>query len=453
MAPDKDLGRRAFLGSVSVAFVGAAGCTVADTDPPADTATPGSPTRTKTVQPTTAQTETATPEPTPAETETPAESPPPGSGDPDGWTGLAVGQPLDSFDSLDDQWTVVSGSATVSEKFAYDETAAYLTTQGSNRVRIRRVFDSSQDFTDTGFSMAVRLEGTTGPLIEPNLILEDIFGNRRLYSGSVRTTATDRWIRLDLGVKEDRGIDMRAINQVSVNLWDSDDVSRFFVDDIRTHDLPETGYVMFTFDDADSREYSVAFPTLEEHGFSGACFPQANHVTQRSDPSLSDYLEMQDHGWDIGGHTPDHENLANHSKREQRMILEKNKTWLVDNGFTHGARFFRTPYGAYDSDSLDVMPEFFDVSFIGAGSAKGVNFEVSDPRTVGFKSGDDYGRAKSLIDAAVNYKHLLGLTIHMGAMNDQSAFEDLVAHAAARERQGRLKVITPSTLLDDHIMG
>lgn len=458
MVTDRDVDRRFFLSSVGAAIVGLAGCTTADEDPP------GNPTprvtKTRSDPPGATSSATVTGTPTEANTETEPDTatgtqvePPAGDGSPDPWTGLDRGETIETFDAFDDQWEVVHGAATPTDEIVYGGgRSVYLATDGGQRATIQRVFDSARDFSQRAFSMAVRLEGTTADIVQPNLVLRDLFGNRRYLTGSIRAEAHGRWVRFDLGVREDNGVDMAAIKELRIHLWDGRNTTRFFVDDIRTHPAPDGGAVMFTFDDASAREYTIAFPTLEKYGYQGACFPQTSHVGGSGSPSVSDYLEMQDRGWDIGGHTIDHERLSNYSREEQELILRRNKEWLEENGFTDGSRVFRTPYSAYDSNTLDLMPQFFDMSIVGAGSAKGINFEVTDPRTVGFRAGDDYQQAKRLIDAAVEYNQLLGLTIHMSKMSSRRAFEDLVAHAASYEQRGQLDVITPSTLLDDHLM-
>lgn len=452
MVSDRDLQRRVFLGGVSAALLGLAGCTTSD-DPPAGTdpapgttasGTPGSP-----------PSPTAGADPTDTGTATPGQDPvePPSGGETDSWTGLDRGEVVDSFDEFEAQWWTGDGSATTSEDIAYgDGTSVYLTTEGTNRVRITRAFDSVRDFSGAGFSMAVRLEETTADLVRPVLMLEDLFGTRRLLSGSVRTEATERWIRMDLGVREGRGIDMSAIKEMTVHLRDGDDTTGLYVDDIRVHDVPDHGHVMFLFEDGDPRDYGIAFPTLQQYGFQGACFPRASAVGENTSPSLSEYREMQEQGWDIGGYTVNREILSKHTRREQEVILERNKQWLEDNGFTHGARCFLAPRGAYNSHTLDVIEDYFDLSFVG-GSSSGNNFQVTDPRTVEFIRAEDYERSKHLIDAARDYNQLLVLTLQMENMPSRGAFEDLIAHAAAHERQGHIEVITPSTLLDDHIRG
>lgn len=447
---DQERSRRVFLGSAAASMVGLAGCIYGrggqdDPEPTATaTATP-SPSATPTATATDTPTQTAT------ETETATETPTP-QADQDPWTGRQVGTVFDSFDVFDDQWDLDAGAAAISGRITHGGgQSVYLDSASDNRVRISRSFESSRDFRGTDFSMAVRLENTTKPILEPLLVLRDLFGNDMVLSGSVHPAATDRWVRLDLGVRKDKGADLSAIKEIRVDHWVGDSESQFYVDDIRTHEAPDRGYVMFTFDDDPPRDYSVAFPTLNDYGFTGTCFPNSEDLSSDSEPSIADYQEMQEAGWDIGCHTPSHRNLAKHSRREQRLIFERNIRQMEEMGFPHAARVFRTPYSSYNTHTLDLLPEFFDLSIVGAGAATGTNLEITDPRTVAFRGGDDYEVAKSLIDATVKHRQLLGLTLHMSDMSSRRAFEDLIAHAADHSRQGRLEVITPTTLLDEHL--
>jgi hypothetical protein len=120
-------------------------------------------------------------------------------------------------------------------------------------------------------------------------------------------------------------------------------------------------------------------------------------------------------------------------------------------GFESSSRVFRTTYGAYDTHTVDLMRELFDLSIAGIGTALGTNLHVSDLSTVGFVGGDDYEYARTCIDAAAEYDQLLGLTIHMARMESRSAFESLVEYVADLERRGELKVVTPTQFLDEQL--
>lgn len=439
--------RRAVLGSLGVVLGGTAGCLATPLSRGAGEVEPRSPRQTRT-RTGSRRSPSASPTPTPTPTE--ASTP---SGDADDlawWT--PRGSVLDSFDAFEREWVVAGGTATATASPAFDGgQAVRLDSAGGNRFRIERQLPEARDFRDLEFSMAVRLDETTKPLVQVGLVLIDIVGNQRTLSGSIRPEAAGRWVRFDLGVRDDEGADMGAIAAVRVDHWTGDDETVLYVDDIRVHSKPPVGHVMFTFDDHATTEHSVAFPTLRERGYAGTCFPPIDRVTADSTPSIADYQEMRAHGWVIGGHTLDHERLTEHTRDEQRRILEENVTQLREKDLADPPLHFRTPYSSYDANSLDLMTESFDTAIIGCGSATGTNVHVTDHRTIGFRSGDDLESAVAAIDAAAEYRQLLGLTLHMDQL-DGDHLRTLVERVSRHERAGRLEVVTPTDLYEAFVL-
>lgn len=442
MRPD-DTSRRRFLGGVGLVLSGVSGClTTASDRGPAGLQGNSTDQPTASITPTESPTATATS--TATETATP-----PDTGGPEWWT--PRGSVLDSFDGFETAWTVGGGTAAVSDELAFDDgQSVALDSDGDTRLRIERRFSDPRDFTDAEFSMAVRLEETTKPLVQVNLVLIDGTGEQRTLSGSILPEATDRWVRFDLGVRRDTGATMGSIKGLRIDHWVGDDETRLYVDDLRVHPKPDIGHVIFSFDDKGTTDYSVAFRVLEEYGYSGVCFPPIGRVTDESTPSVADYREMIDHGWDIGGHTLDHEDLTKHTRSEQRTIIEENFRLLREKGLAGPSNHFRTPYSNYDSNSLDLMTESFDTSVIGVGSATGTNVHVTDHRTLGFKSGDELQTAKAGVDAAVTYRQLFGITLHMANI-DGAHLHSLAEHVRRHERAGRLRVLTLSELYEEFI--
>lgn len=374
---------------------------------------------------------------------------PTGGTEPSWWT--PRGAVLDSSESLETNWRAVDGTAVVRPAGVFDaESAAVLDSAGGRRIRFEREFATPRDFTDLDFSMGVRLDQTDKELVQVELWLVDVDGAHRRLSGSIQPDATDCWLRLDLGVRADGGADMGAIESLRVVHWAGGGHTRFGISDIRTHPKPEVGHVMLTFDDKGTTEYTDAFPILEEYGYAGASFPPIERVTHGSSPSIAEYREMHEHGWDIGGHTLEHEDLTEHTRGEQRAIIEENFRRLREEGLVGDSNHFRTTYSNYDTNTLELLPGPFDTAIIGNGSASGTNVHITDPRTIGFRSGDDLESAKADVDAAAAYRQLLGLTFHMANI-DGKHLRRVVKHVHHHERKGRLRVLTPSDLYDEYI--
>lgn len=417
-------GRRSFLATLGVAALtagclsdGPIGSRAADGSPPSD---PG----------TTAATQSATD---------------PGASTRTLGSTFPGGESVDAFESFDADWTVDAGTVSLAEGTYDDLPAVELDSAGGNRARITRPYHDPRDFTEWDLSIAARLDSTSREVVQVGVGLVDVHGERRRLSGAILSSATDRWVRLDLGIDEDTGADVGAIAELRIDHWAGDAESTFAVADLRRHPQPETGYVMFTFDDGPKEDYTIAYDVLSRFDFSGTAFPHTKTITGSRGPSVEQYHEMMADGWDVGGHTRAHSRLPDFSRSEQRAILEENRTFLEEHDLT--PEVFRTPYGAYDTDTLDLMAEVFDLSIVGNGSATGTNLQLSDPTTLAFDPGDDYERAKDFIDTAVEYNRLLGLTIHMARMDSRSAFETIFEHAHEYVQAGDLEVITPTQLL------
>ena len=428
--------RRSLLTALGAAVV-SAGCMA---DPPFESSrTPASPTSsTRPTDP--APTGFATPTATRTDTETPTPTPNPA---------VAVGESVDALRRFEADWTVEGGEAAVTREAYGDLPAVTLRSNGDNRVRISRRFDEPRDFSGWDLSIAAQLRATTKEVLQLSVTLIDVHGEWRRLSGAIRSTATDRWVRLDVSVREDAGADLRSIRDLRIEHWVGDADSTFAIADLRRHPEPEKGYVMFTFDDGPSEDYTVAYDVLSRYDFAGAAFPHTKTITGPRGPSVEQYREMVADGWDVGGHTRNHAHLPNYSRREQRRILTENRAFLAEHDLT--PEVFRTPFGAYDQHTLDLMAELFDLSIVANGSATGTNLAISDPTTVGFDPGDDYERTKRYIDTAVEYNRLLGLTIHMARLSSRAAFEAVVQHADGYVANGELEVITPMQLYSEHI--
>lgn len=433
MAPDSP-NRRTFVRGAGLAVAALAGCVTGDT-PGTDSA----PTAARSESPTPTGSATSTPDPT--QTETPTET------YPDHPWFRAWGETFDSFDAFDTDWSVHSGTADLAAD-AFDEgSAVRMDTAGGSRARIVREFDAPRDFSDRDFSLAVKLHSTTKPLVQLRLVLEDSSGARRYHSGSIQPAATDRWLRLDVGVENDDALDPSSVSEMWIEHWAGDAESVFSVDDLRTVSKPDVGSVIFSFSNEEPADYTVTRDVLSEYGYAGVCFPTLSTIGEGKTPSSAAFREMYEDGWDVGGHTTRHQRLSDHSKAEQREIFEENAGRLSELGLADEPMHFRAPYANYDANTLDVVLDAFDTCVSGAGSATGTNYRITDPRMIGFRSGNDLTDAKACVDAATNYRQLLGLTIRMEDV-DRADLETLVEHVHRDVNQGKLEVVTMTDLYE-----
>lgn len=429
--------RRTFLRGAGLTVGALAGCVSRDspgegsepTSTPTPTATPGS-----TDSPTSSETET----------ETPTEQQPTHD-----WF-IERGSVFDDFETFSRDWEVTFGSAALEGAGFLGGTSVRMATDGDSRVRAEHEFVVPEDFSGTDFSLAVQLESTEKSAFGVAVVLKDSGGNLRYHTKSIRPSATERWVHFDTGFDHDRGdFDPRSVSELWIEHYAGDAESVFHVDDLRTVDKPEKGAVIFSFDDAIPGDYEYALPVLSKYGYEGVCFPPTQYVHENSSPTTAQYREIREKGWDIGGHTLNHESLSDHSKSAQRRILQKNVRELREMGLVEEGDplHFRTPFSQYDSATLDVVLEEFDTCIVGSGPTKGTGFNITDPRLISFKSGEELEEAKTYIDAAAEHDQLLGFTLHTSYI-DREHLESLVEHVREYEKRGNLEVITLTDLYE-----
>lgn len=413
-------------------FQGQQGRVQGDTPERSSSTSSETPTETETASPTDSETETETE----AETET---------SEPNDYPWFHErGTVLADFSNFENNWSVAAGSATAADEGFLTAPAIELSTDGDRRTRIARSFSEPTDLSNRDFSLAVKLLSTDIEMFRVDVMLQDAAGNVGLYSNAILPSANKTWIHFDMAFDQANGsFDPSNVSELWIDHFAGAGDSRFLVDDLRSLPKPETGAVMFTFDDAGAGDYSFALPLLSEFGYSGVAFPPSSYVTETSTPSISDYEEMAADGWDIGGHTPTHQRLSEYSAEEQANLLERNVEELRSKGLVddEDPLHFRTPYGNYDAATLDVVLDTFDDCIGGAGSAAGTSFHLTDRRMISFRSGEQPKRTKELIDAATEHRQLLGLTFHTKNI-DEAYLRSVVEYVDERVRAGDLKVLT-----------
>ena len=86
------------------------------------------------------------------------------------------------------------------------------------------------------------------------------------------------------------------------------------------------------------------FVTQDQVGFAKELYLNENQIRT-----------MIGEGMHIGGHGVHHEWLNHCSRSKQELILTRNKEFLENIGATNSCMTFSYPYGAYNSDTLDLV--------------------------------------------------------------------------------------------------
>ncbi|WP_233265119.1 polysaccharide deacetylase family protein [Halomarina oriensis] len=435
MAPNNHVRRRAFLGTVGAAFVGLAGCS-------------GSPdssqTETETGTPTPAP-ETTTPRPTTTNTTEPPTETPAQRGPPE-WV-AAAGELYDDFALFDQNWRVDSGAASLVEGEGFGgHPGVRMETSDRGLARIERKYWQPQDFSNTEFSFAVKIEETTESAATVTLQLQDIEGREMNHTDEIPSAATGEWVRIDAGTTDADRFDLSQLTHVRIEHFARDSgETTLLVSDVRTHPAREKGAVVFALEDDHETNVTLAAPVLREAGYAGGVFASPDRLGSSGESSVEDYRTLSDAGWDIGVNTLGHNSLSSYGS-DERAAVEEAIARLQSKGFDGALNVFRAPHGDYTAATLGYAPDLFDMTFTGVGRSAGTNSAISDPRTVLSLDADDLEKARTAVEAAATHRQTAVLFFHARHIESREAFADLVGRVQRLESEGALEVLTPTEL-------
>ncbi|ELY44544.1 polysaccharide deacetylase family protein [Natronorubrum sulfidifaciens] len=327
-------------------------------------------------------------------------------------------QPGDSFDDFSDLegWEVVQGSGEADEDVVYDGDQSFkLQSDGSENIIAERSL-SGEDLTDMDLSFAVRT--TTPQSITINLRLVDRFGSAKVYSLREITYRSPDigWFRSSPGVFEQSQYEptMNQLETLQLQVLHSMDEAEVWIDDLRTHETPDQGYVMLTWDDGDRDYYDVASPLHDEYGFRTVQAPVPSWTEQGRDGimSVSELQERQEAGDQIvvhGTHTPIHE-YEDGNEMESRLRFDKQ--WYIDNGF-EGADYIVYPHNSYNKTSLEHKTDYhYCGGFNQAGNVNTTNVYGFDPLALPRTIGNDLEISKRCVDLAAAHNQCTILNFH-----------------------------------------
>jgi peptidoglycan/xylan/chitin deacetylase (PgdA/CDA1 family) len=112
--------------------------------------------------------------------------------------------------------------------------------------------------------------------------------------------------------------------------------------------------VMFTFDDTDLDQYTVAAPELEKHGFKGVFFIMTVSIGRRGRQPYMDKTQIKDladRGHQIAAHTWDHHNVKKYAGDDWRIQIEEPKQELEEiTG--KPIKYFAYPFGLWNPPAI-----------------------------------------------------------------------------------------------------
>ncbi|ELY60617.1 polysaccharide deacetylase family protein [Natronolimnohabitans innermongolicus] len=344
------------------------------------------------------------------------------------------GESFDDFSDLDD-WELIQGNGEADTDVVFDgDQSLHLESDGEENIVARRSL-SSEDFTDTDFSFAIRT--TTPQNITINLRLVDQFGSAKVYSlREIRYREPDvGWFRSSPGVYEESSYEptLDALDYIEIQVLHTMDEAEVWIDDLRTHETPDQGYVMLVWDDGFSDYYDTASPLHDEFGFRTVQAPVPQWTERGGDDimSVSELQERQEEGDQIvvhGTHDPIHEY---DDEEEIRRRLETDKQWFITNGF-EGADYIVYPHNSYDKTSLEHKTDFhYCGGFNQAGDVNLTNVYGFDPLALPRTIGHDLDISKRCVDLAAEHNQCTILNFHTFEEDNtmpEDDYEELLEH-------------------------
>lgn len=367
-------------------------------------------------------------------------------------------QPGESFDDFEDlsAWNVVSGSVDTDSDVVFDGSQSVkLSAEGSKNITIERnLEDEDVDLTDLDFSFALRT--TTPGNIAVYLRFVDVYGSDRFYQLrqlSYRTPDVG-WFRSNPGVFEDSEVptEMDMLERVELTVLNTGPEAEVWVDDLRTHEKPDKGYVVLCWDDGRQAFYDTASPLHDEYGFNAVQGPIPGNVRGRY-MSVEMLKERQEAGDEIvmhGTHDPIHE-IEDEQELEGR--LRRDKQWFIDNDL-QGANHIIYPHNSFDKTALEYINKYhYSGGFNQSGDVNTTGVYGYDPLVLPRTIAHDLDISKRCVDMAAAHNNCTILNFHAFEEDNtmsEADYEELLAHIDGKDD---LEVITLSELWEMRMSG
>ncbi|WP_049892177.1 polysaccharide deacetylase family protein [Natronococcus amylolyticus] len=342
------------------------------------------------------------------------------------------GEGLDDFEEFDD-WDVVDGSAEPDEETYFDGSQSLrLTAEDGGNAVVETEFET-MDMSDLDLSVAVRTSTPGNVAIE--IQIQDIYGgyaSHQLRSVTYRTSDVG-WFRTCPGFFEQSStpLERDAVDTVQIIVHNTGD-AEVWVDDLRTHEKPEAGYVMLCWDDGFDDFYDVASPLHDEYGVNAvqAAVRQWTRDQREGIMTVDQLKERQDAGDQIVAHGT-HTEFSDLSDEDLDDALRTDKNWAVQEEF-EGGHYLVFPHNDFDDRVLDIVSNYYYAGgFNQAGDANLTGVTGFDPLVMPRTIGHDLEIAKRCVDLAAQHRQCTILNFHAFDQDNtmsESAYEDLLEH-------------------------
>lgn len=137
------------------------------------------------------------------------------------------------------------------------------------------------------------------------------------------------------------------------------------------------GTVVFTFDDSNESDVSIALPVLRDHGFVATSYLTTDLINTETNMTDAQVRELVAAGWELGGHSIYHPSMVSTPEDPISDAMIMNNL-VIPKGYierTYGVEVhsFASPYGAYDDNLLSMAALVYENHANAWSDAKGVN--------------------------------------------------------------------------------
>ncbi|MFC4989316.1 polysaccharide deacetylase family protein [Saliphagus infecundisoli] len=329
-------------------------------------------------------------------------------------------QPGDSFDDFEDlsAWSITEGNAEEDADVSFTGSQSvrlFTEEEGENMVIERDLESDNPDLTDLDFSMAVRTPTPENIAVEFRFV--DVYGSSRIYQlPSIAYRGNDPgWFRTAPGVFEEDEYppEMDFLDRLEVRIHHTGEGAEVWVDDIRTHEKPDSGYLVLSWDDGLRGFYEEASPLHDEYGVNAVQSAVRQWTINGREDVMTrgELLERQEAGDQIVAHGT-HARFAEMDPDDLADTVETDKQFKVNSGF-EGANFITFPHNSFNSTVLDIVSDYYYAG--GYNQAGSVNLTAVYgfdplvlPRTIGY----DLEICQQCVDTAAQYNQCTVLNFH-----------------------------------------
>lgn len=342
------------------------------------------------------------------------------------------GDQLDDFENVE-PWEVTRGSGEIDQDVAFDGSQSIrLTANNGQNITLERQIETT-DMSDLDISMAVRT--STPSNIAIGIQLVDIYGgyaHHQLRQVTYRNSDVG-WFRTCPGVFEQSSmpLEREVVEEIKVNIYNTGN-AEVWVDDLRTNQKPEKGYVILSWDDGTNAFYEQASPLHDEYDVNAVQAAVRQWVRgQREGTMTVDQLkERQEAGDQIVAHGT-HTRFAQMDKDDLEDAVRRDKNWAVQNDF-QGGHYIVYPHNSFNNTVLDVLSNYYYAGgFNQSGNVNLTGVHGFDPLVLPRTIGSDLNIATRCVDLAAEHRQCTILNFHDFSLENtlnKNEYKQLLQH-------------------------